>query len=107
MSDKLLKQMQWRRALKQFQPSTKTLDISSILKAACLAPTSFGIQPFQIYVVTNSELKGRIAAAAYNQPQVDYSYIISFQSFQYFNSSSICFLLDNIMLSLNDICCAF
>jgi nitroreductase len=99
--------MRWRRALKQFQPSSKTLDISSILKAACLAPTSFGIQPFQVYVVTNSELKERIAAAAYDQPQVDYFHLISFQSFQYINSSSICFLLDNIMLSLDDICCSF
>jgi nitroreductase len=65
--------MNWRRALKQFQPSKQMIDISPILKAACLAPTSFGIQPFQIYVVTNSELKGKIAAAAYDQPQVDYS----------------------------------
>ena len=72
MSVTTLTSMTWRRALKSFSaaPPTTLFDISPILKAAALAPTSFGIQPFQIYVVTSDEMKAKIKPAAYNQPQV-------------------------------------
>ena len=70
MSVTTLASMAWRRALKNFGSSSTPLDITPILKAAALAPSSFGIQPFQIYVVTNDEMKSKIKLAAYNQPQV-------------------------------------
>ena len=75
MSTSTLTSMAWRRALKSFPPALTPLDINPILKAAALAPTSFGIQPFQIYVVTSDELKAKIKTAAYNQPQVGYFFI--------------------------------
>ena len=70
MSKEMIASMTWRRALKHFLPPLKPIDISPILNAAALAPTSFGVQPFQIYVVTSAETKKRIAPVAYNQPQV-------------------------------------
>ena len=70
MSVQCLASMSWRRALKHFPPAMKPIDISPILTAASLAPTSFGVQPFQIYVISNADIKSKIAAAAYQQPQV-------------------------------------
>lgn len=70
MSTGMMMSLMWRRALKHFSPSGRVVDISSILNAASLAPTSFGVQPFQIYVVTNASVKEKISPAAYNQPQV-------------------------------------
>lgn len=35
-----------------------------------MTPTSFGLQPYHFYVVTNQEIKDKIQAAAWNQPQV-------------------------------------
>ena len=70
MSVEMMKSLIWRRALKRFSASKRVVDISPILNAATLAPTSFGVQPFQIYVVTNASVKEKISHAAYNQPQV-------------------------------------
>ena len=70
MSAQCLASMAWRRALKHFPAPTKPIDITPILTAASLAPTSFGVQPFQIYVISNADVKSKIAAAAYQQPQV-------------------------------------
>lgn len=70
MSAQMLASMLWRRALKHFVPPIKPIDISPILKAAILAPSSFGVQPFQIYVVTSAETKAKISPAAFNQHQV-------------------------------------
>lgn len=41
-----------------------------ILEAARLAPTSSGLQPFSILVVTNQDLKEKIRPVSWNQPQV-------------------------------------
>jgi nitroreductase len=76
MSVQCLASMTWRRALKHFPPAIKPIDINPILKAATLAPSSFGVQPFQIYVVTNADIKSKIAAVAYRQPQVSVKVIM-------------------------------
>ena len=72
MSSSLISSLIWRRALKSFGNSTgkPTIDVTPILEAARLAPTSFGIQPFHIHVVTNEEVKAKLKPVSYNQPQV-------------------------------------
>jgi nitroreductase len=40
------------------------------LEAIRLTPTSFGMQPYHFFIVTNQEKKDAIQAAAWNQPQV-------------------------------------
>jgi nitroreductase len=44
--------------------------LETILGAARMAPTSFGLQPFHIHVVTDQEIRKRIQDAAFGQPQV-------------------------------------
>jgi nitroreductase / dihydropteridine reductase len=54
MSD-LLKKMQWRYATKKMD-ATKVVPqdkVDRIVEAARLAPTSSGLQPFEVLVVTN------------------------------------------------------
>ena len=68
-----LENLEWRRAVKHFQPSTPTtppLSIEPLLTAAIGAPTCFGLQPFKIIVVENAEAKERLAPVCYNQPQI-------------------------------------
>jgi nitroreductase len=46
-----------------------------------MAPTSFGLQPFRVYHVTDAVLRKTIQAAAYGQPQVvDASHLFVFCS---------------------------
>lgn len=64
--------LEWRYATKQFDTSKEvpTADIEYILEAGNLAATSYGLQPFNIVVVTDEALKTAIMGAAYNQGQV-------------------------------------
>lgn len=68
----LLQQLNWRYATKKMDPSKKiepeTLD--RILEAIRLTPTSSGLQPYQVLVVTNQALKDKIRAVAWDQSQV-------------------------------------
>ncbi len=68
----LLNQLKWRYATKRFDTSRK-LDadqVNSLLEAANLAPSSFGIQPFALALVESDEMKSKLSPAAFNQPQV-------------------------------------
>ncbi len=67
----LLESLHWRYAAKRMNgkqvPAEK---IETILEAARLAPTSSGLQPFKILVITDKELLKKIQPIAFNQPQI-------------------------------------
>jgi nitroreductase/dihydropteridine reductase len=66
--------LEWRRAVKTFDTkSTQIPDIEPILNAAIQAPTSFGIQPWKILVITNPTLKEQLQPAMHNQVQATQS----------------------------------
>lgn len=67
---KFLESLSRRRALKSFTRNGAPLDITPILEAARLAPSSFGVQPYFIHVVTSPELKQAIYPIAYSQDQI-------------------------------------
>ncbi|HZE85446.1 MAG TPA: nitroreductase family protein [Puia sp.] len=66
-----LESLNWRYAVKRMTgqkvPQEK---VNIILEAARLAPTSAGLQPFSILVVTDPELLKKIQPVANNQPQI-------------------------------------
>lgn len=67
-----LSNLNWRYATKKFDTSRKVsdADLEKILEAIRLTPTSFGMQPYHAYVITNQEIKEKIQAIAWNQSQV-------------------------------------
>jgi nitroreductase len=68
----LLDKLSWRYATKKMDPS-KTVPqaaVDRIVEAARLAPTSSGLQPFEVIVVTNPEVRAKIQAVAWNQAQI-------------------------------------
>jgi nitroreductase len=67
-----LTNLSWRYATKKFDTSRKVsdADLDSILEAIRLTPTSFGMQPYHFYVVSNQEVKDKIQAVSWNQPQI-------------------------------------
>lgn len=64
----LIEDLNWRHATKAYDPKKKVSseDIASIVEAARLAPTSSGLQPFRLCVITNAEIKDRLAQGAFN-----------------------------------------
>lgn len=63
-----IEDLKWRYASKAM--NGKKIDeskINNILESIILAPTSSGLQPFEILIVKNSELKEKIKPLAFNQ----------------------------------------
>jgi nitroreductase len=68
----LIEIMNWRYATKKMDPSRSVPKekVDRILEAARLAPTSSGLQPYEILLVTNAELREKIRAVAHGQAQI-------------------------------------
>jgi nitroreductase/dihydropteridine reductase len=64
----LLELLKWRYATKKMNPQKAVAQdkVERITEAVRLAPTSSGLQPFEIIVVTNAELREKIKAIAWN-----------------------------------------
>lgn len=79
---KLLEALKWRYATKRM--TGEKLDdevVEKILEAARLAPTSAGLQPIHLFVISNPEIKVEIAPICFNQPQIiESSHLIVFTS---------------------------
>lgn len=88
----LLETLQWRYATKKFDPNKKVDQklIDQIVEAAWLAPTSSGLQPFQIIEITNQEIKEKIVPIAYNQQQVaECSHLLVFAAWDNYTEKRI------------------
>lgn len=87
----LIDALKWRYATKKMNgekvPQAK---VDQILEAARLAPTSSGLQPFKVIVVTNPELKAKIQAVAFGQQQiVDSSHLLIFAAWENYTEENI------------------
>ncbi len=87
----LLEALNWRYATKKMNGQAVPQDkVDKILQAAHLAPTSSGLQPFEVIVVTNPELKEKIQAIAYNQSQItDGSHLLIFAAWDKYTDERI------------------
>lgn len=61
-----------RRSIKHFDPGHRMSDdeVRRLLESALLSPTAFNIQNWRFVVVEDPDIRGRIRAAAWDQPQV-------------------------------------
>lgn len=69
----LIENLNWRYATKQFN-SSKTIspeNIETLKKAMQLTPSSYGLQPYKILIVENKEIRTKLRAASWNQPQIE------------------------------------
>jgi len=65
----LIDAFNWRYATKKFDAAKKVDDqiVEQIIEATRLAPTSSGLQPFELLVITNQEIKEKIVPVSYGQ----------------------------------------
>jgi nitroreductase len=71
-NDTILRQLHWRYATKKFDP-TRTIpadDWATLEQALALAPSSYGLQPWKFFVVTDAATKAKLAPISRNQTQV-------------------------------------
>lgn len=95
----LLESLQWRHAAKAYDPAKKVSDenIQKITEAARLAPTSSGLQPFRVIVVTNSGLREKMVAGALNPECMrDCSHVLVFAAWDRYTDERIDEVYDRI-----------
>ena len=69
--------------------------IDNILEAIRLAPTSSGLQPFEVFVITDKEVKSAIREIAWNQSQVtDSSHLLVFAAWDNYTAKRINHMFD-------------
>jgi nitroreductase len=88
----LLEKLNWRYATKKMDPSKTVASdkVDRIVEAARLAPTSSGLQPFEVIVVTNPEIRAQIQAVAWNQAQVtEGSHLLVFAAWDNYTAERI------------------
>ncbi len=71
--------LNWRYATKKFDPNKKisTQDLDTLLTAAQLSASSYGLQPYQILVVEDAAVREKLKPASWNQSQItDASHLI-------------------------------
>jgi len=67
----LIESLQWRYATKKMNGEKIPQDkLERILEATRLAPSSYGLTPYQVIVVEDQELKEKLVGACYGQTQL-------------------------------------
>jgi nitroreductase len=93
----LIDRLQWRYATKKMDPSRAVPQdkLDRILEAARLAPTSSGLQPYEIVVVRSAEVRARIKPIAWNQGQItDGSHLLVFAAWDNYTAERINHMFD-------------
>lgn len=77
----ILENRTWRYATKKFD-STKKIseeDFDLLMESVRLSASSYGLQPYQIFVVSNKEIRERLKPVSWGQSQItDASHLIVF-----------------------------
>ncbi len=93
----LLEQLRWRYATKKMDPTRIVPQdkVDRILEAVRLAPTSSGLQPFELIVITNRELREKIKPIAHGQAQVtECSHLLVFVAWDDYTPARINLMFD-------------
>jgi nitroreductase/dihydropteridine reductase len=93
----LLKDLEWRYAAKKLDPTQVVSEekVDFILEAIRLSATSSGLQPYQVIVITNPELKAQIKPHAWEQGQItDCSHLLAFAAWDNYTAERINTMFD-------------
>jgi len=87
----IIESLNWRYAAKRLNGvKVSDVHVAKIIEAARLAPTSSGLQPFEMFVITNQDLKNEVRKLAFNQSQVsDCSHLLVFAAWSTYSLDRI------------------
>ncbi len=93
----LIQALNWRYAAKKMNPerAVPQATVDAIIEAARLAPTSSGLQPFEIIAVTNPDVRAKIRAIGWNQAQItEGSHLLVFAAWDNYTAERINHMFD-------------
>ena len=92
MTKTLTDLMNWRYATKKMDPAKAVPQekVDAIVEAAQMAPTSSGTQPFELFAISNADVRSQIRAAAFDQsPITDGSHLLVFAAWDNYTDARI------------------
>jgi nitroreductase / dihydropteridine reductase len=93
----LIEDLNWRHAVKAYDPTKKVSqeNIDKIVEAARLAPTSSGLQPFKVIVVSSQEVKDKMVPGSLNPECMrDCSHVLVFAAWDRYTEERIDYIYD-------------
>lgn len=94
-----IKNANWRYATKKFDATKKVsdADFQTLKEAIRLSASSYGLQPYQVILVENPELRAQLQPAAWGQAQlVDASHVLVFANITNIGDAEIDAYLKNM-----------
>jgi nitroreductase / dihydropteridine reductase len=94
----LIKALNWRYATKRMNGSLIPEDkLNNILDAIQLAPSAFGLQPYQVFLIEKGDLRNEIFPIAYKQPQIqEASHLLVFAAWSNISEQQIHDFIANV-----------
>ena len=90
--DHILKQLNWRYAVKNFDTKRKipAQDWALLEETLRLSPSSYGLQPWRFLVVDSPEVRKKLTPASYGQKQIEScSHLVVFTHLKSFNEAYV------------------
>ena len=79
--NKLIEDLNWRYATKSFD-SSKSIDdetLKTLKEAVRLTASSYGLQPYEVFMIQDKDLRQKLKSASFNQSQItDSDYLVVF-----------------------------
>ena len=87
----IIDSLSWRYAVKRMNGNKVSQDkLDTLLDAITLSASGFGLQPYQIFMVEDADLKAKIQPIAYGQPQiVESSHLLIFAAWNEVSEAQI------------------
>ncbi len=100
----ILENRTWRYATKKFDSSKKISNeaLDLLLEATRLSASSYGLQPYHVFVITSPEIREQLKPVSWGQSQVtDASHLIVFAHQKDFGGELVDNYLDNVSETRN------
>ena len=70
--NKHIEDLKWRYAAKKHDPNKKVSDenLDFLKKSVQLSASSFGLQPYEIFIIKDMDLRKKLQDVSFGQPQV-------------------------------------
>lgn len=95
----LLETLEWRYATKKYDSTKKVdqKDVDKIIEAARMAPSSSGLQPFRVVLITDQQLKEQIVPVAFGQQIIaESSHLLIFAAWDKYTDERIDVTFDHM-----------
>lgn len=84
MKNNYIESLNWRYATKLFDTDKKVSpeNLEKLMEGIQLSASSYGLQPYQVFIIENTEIRDQLKAVAWNQSQItDASHLLVFASY--------------------------